>query len=337
MSNTSEMKKITIVDIAKGLGISASTVSRALNGIGRMNADTRQQIIELAKELSYHPNPHAQRLQKVKSSTIGVIIPELTHHFFSQIVKGVDEILDHHGYQQIICVTNDSYEKEKSAAETLLNARVDGLLVALSNETKDYDHIQQFIDEEVPVVFLDRMCEDILSPYVMTDDFEGALKATEYLISSGCKNIAFAKGPKNISTTFSRFMGFKEALKKHNIPINNQLILEHENRNNLQIRLYQLFSEFSLDGLLAHSDYHAFRALEIINKMGYSIPKDIQIIGYADEPLASYTTPKITTVKQPAFEIGKVGMELLLYQIDTGEMGDPRILETELIIRDSTK
>ena len=140
------MKKTTIVDIAKELDLSPSTVSRALNGIGRMNDETREEILKLAKEWGYHPNPHAQRLKKSKTSTIGLIVPELTHHFYSQIIKGVDSVLDAYGYQQIICMSNEEFEKEQKAALTLLNARVDGLLVALSNETKEYDHIQQLID-----------------------------------------------------------------------------------------------------------------------------------------------------------------------------------------------
>lgn len=331
------MKKITIVDIANELDISPSTVSRALNGIGRMNEGTRQQILGLAKKWGYHPNPHAQRLKNVNTSTIGLIVPELTHHFYSQIVKGVDSVLDAHGYQQIICVSNEEYEKERNAASTLLNARVDGLLVALSNETKDYKHIQELIDNEIPVVFLDRMCEDIEAPYVMTDDFEGAKMATNYLIDLGSKNIVFVKGPENISTSFGRLMGYKEALRIHEISVNERFIIEHKNPEHLKDSLNQILSANEIDGLLAHSDYHAFMAMEVLRSAGYSIPEDISVIGYADEPLASYTTPKITTVKQPAFEIGKVGMELLLNQISTGIVGEPQILNTELIVRQSTR
>lgn len=331
------MKRITIVDIAEELDLSPSTVSRALNGIGRMNQETRQQILDLAKNWGYHPNPHAVGLKKVKTSTIGLIVPELTHHFYSQIVKGVDSVLDERGYQQIICVSNEEFEQEKNAALTLLNARVEGLLIAMSNETKDYTHIQELIDDEIPVVFLDRMCEDIEAPYVMTDDFEGAKIATEYLIQKGCKNIVFVKGPENISTTFSRFMGYREGLLKYNLQLNDQSVIEHGNQESLYLRLSNLLEHSKVDGLLAHSDYHAFRAMEIIQKLGYKIPEDIQIIGYADEPLASYTTPKITTVKQPAFEMGKLGMEMLLNQIEDGEKCEPHILPTELIVRESTR
>lgn len=331
------MRKVTIVDIAHELDLSPSTVSRALNGIGRMNAATRQQILDLAKKWDYHPNPHAQRLKQIKTSTIGLIVPELTHHFYSQMVKGVDSVLDEIGYQQIICVSNEEYEKEKKAAEALLNARVDGLLVALSNETNDYKHIQQLIHEEIPVVFLDRMCEDIQAPYVMTDDFEGAKMATQHLIDIGCERIVFIKGPEIISTTFSRLMGYKEALNKNAFDIQDDFIIDNCDQQQLEHCLSILINDRKIEGLLAHSDYHAFKAIEIIHKLGLKVPDDISVIGYADEPLASYTTPKITTVKQPAFEIGKKGMELLLNQIESGNTDEPRILNTELIIRDSTK
>ena len=330
------MRKTTIVDIARELDLSPSTVSRALNGIGRMNQETRLKILNLAQKWGYHPNPHAQRLKKAKTSTIGLIVPELTHHFYSQIIKGVDSVLDDVGYQQIICVSNEEYEKENKAAIALLNARVDGLLVALSNETKEYSHIQQIIDEEIPVVFLDRMCEDIQAPYVTTDDFEGAKMATKYLIDIGSRSIGFIQGPENISTTFNRLTGYKEALRGSKISLNEKIIIKHENDNIFTERIRELVEVYHIDAILAHSDYHAFKAMKELQSMGFRIPEDINIIGYADEPLASYTTPNITTVKQPAFEIGKVGMELLMSQIETGVVGQARILDTELIIRGST-
>jgi len=331
------MPKVTIVDIANELDVSPSTVSRALNGIGRMNEETRKKILDLAKRWDYHPNPHAQRLKNTRTSTIGVIVPELTHHFYSRIIKGVDHVLDEIGYQQIICVSNEEYEKERKAAGALLNARVDGLLIAMSDETREFDHIQELIDAEIPVVFLDRTCEDISVPYVMTDDFEGAKMATQYLIDIGSKKVAFLKGPEMISTTFSRLMGYKEALKKKQIKVEEHLIIDHGNDELLQRSLSKLIIDQKIDGLLAHSDYHAFKAIEIIQQLGFQVPNDICVVGYADEPLASYTTPKITTVKQPAFEIGRVGMQMLIREIESGAKGEPKILETQLVIRESAR
>jgi LacI family transcriptional regulator len=171
----------------------------------------------------------------------------------------------------------------------------------------------------------------------MTDDFEGAKMATQHLINIGCQKIVFLKGPEIISTTFSRLMGYKEALKKNEFPIEQEFIIDHCDQQELSGCLSGLVNERKIDGLLAHSDYHAFKAIEIIQKLGYKVPDDINIIGYADEPLASYTTPKITTVKQPAFEMGRKGMEMLMGQIESGKMGEPQILNTELIIRESTR
>jgi LacI family transcriptional regulator len=190
------MRKVTIVDIAHELDVSPSTVSRALNGIGRMSEQTRQQILDLAKKWGYYPNPHPQRLKNVNTSAIGLIVPELTHHFYSQIIKGVDSVLDDIGYQQIICVSSEEYEKERTAALTLLNASVDGLLVVLSDETNNFDHLKELVNEEIPIVFLDRMCKDIDAPYVMTDDFEGAKIATDFLVEKGCQRNAFLKARK---------------------------------------------------------------------------------------------------------------------------------------------
>jgi len=330
------MRKATIVDIAKELNLSASTVSRALNGIGRMNQATRNKVLQLAKKWDYHPNPHAKRLKKSKTFTIGLIVPELTHHFYSKIVKGIDSILDDIGYQQIICVSNEEYAKEKKAAQALLDARVDGLLIALSNQTEEYDHIQQLIDNEIPVVFIDRTCEDIHAPYVITDDFEGAKTATNYLIDLGCKNIAFIQGPKNVSTTFHRLTGYKEALKAGNIPLDEKLIIKHEEDAKFNDLIKNIVETCHVDGILAHSDYHAFKSMQALQNHGYKVPDDVQIVGYADEPLASYTTPGITTVKQPAFELGKIGMELLMKEIESGVAGEPKVLETVLVVREST-
>ena len=219
----------------------------------------------------------------------------------------------------------------------MLNAHADGLLIALSDKTSEYTHIQRLVDEEIPVVFMDRMCEDIHAPYVTTDDFEGEKTATQYLIDQGCNTIGFIQGPENISTTFNRLTGYKEALKANNIHLNEALIIKHENIQGFKSRVLELAQKYKIDGLLTHSDYHAFRAMKVLQQHSFEIPTDVQIIGYADEPLATYTTPTITTVKQPAFMIGKVGMELLLHQINTGKSREPVILDTELIIRESTR
>ncbi len=331
------MKNVTIVDIARELGLSPSTVSRALNDRGRMSATTRKKVMRLARKWGYSPNPHARSLLLKRTYTIGLIVPELTHHFYSRIITGVDTVLDNTEYQQFISTSGENYEREKKAVDALLEARVDGLLIAMASGTARYDHIQKVIDQEVPVMLLDRMCEDIMVPYVITDDFAGACMAMEYLIKTGCRNIAFLKGPENISTTFSRFMGYKETLKKHDIPIHEGFVIGSRHAEELEKSLIKLLQKEKVDGIFSHSDYHAFHALKAALTLGLRIPDDISIMGYADEPVAAFATPAISTVRHPAFQMGKTGMELLLKEIKTSQKSVPVVLETELVIRDSTR
>jgi LacI family transcriptional regulator len=301
-----------------------------------MSKATRKKVLKLADEWGYKPNPHALGLLHKRTYSIGLIVPELTHHFYSRIISGVDSILDVTGYQQFISTSKEAYEREKRAVDTFLNARVDGLLIAMTSGTTKYDHIQKILDREVPVVLLDRMCEDVMAPYVITDDFKGATTATEYLIMTGCRNIIFIKGPENISTAFSRYMGFQEALKNHGIPLKDHMVIGGSQPQDLGRKLAQLLQKEKVDAIFGHSDYHAFHAMKIVRELKFRVPQDISIMGYADEPVATYTTPAISTVRQPAHQMGKLGMELLLSEIETGKQSAPKILDTELVIRAST-
>lgn len=330
------MKNVTIVDIAKALGLSPSTVSRALNNRGRVSGATQKKVLDLSERWGYKPNPHALSLLRQRTYSIGLIVPELTHHFYSRIISGVDSILDTSGYQQFISTSKEDHERERRAVDTFLNARVDGLLIAVASGTTTYDHIQKILDHELPVILIDRMCEDVMAPYVITDDFEGARTATEYLISTGCRKIAFLKGPENISTTFSRFMGYQEALKNHDIPLNKRMVIDGSRPLDLAGKVAQLAQKEKVDAIFGHSDYHAFHAMKVVRELKYRVPQDISIMGYADEPVATYTTPSISTVRQPAYQMGRSGMELLLQEIETGKQSAPKILKTELVIRAST-
>ena len=268
---------------------------------------------------------------------IGVIVPELTHHFYSQIISGIDSVLDSDAYQHIICLSNESYEKERKAARALHKLRVDGVLIAPAIESTRFDHFQEFISSDIPLVFLDRICEDITAPYVISDDFNGAIKGTEYLLERGCRHIAYIKGPENISTTFSRFMGYLEALKKNGIMADPNLVIQSDGTAGLPEKITELVQTHSVDAFFCHSDYHAFCALTTVLKMGLRVPEDISILGYADEPIATHTTPQLSTVRQPAFEIGVKGMELLIYEMLEKEKMEPALLDVELIIRESTR
>ncbi len=333
------MKRISITDIARALNVTPSTVSRALNGEPRISEKTRKAILALAEEWGYRPNPLAKSLLHHKTFTVGLIIPEFTHHFFNQVLSGIESITNVKGYHIIICTSDNAYDKEKKSVQTLLDMRVDGLLAAIGNNINTFDHFQEIVDIKVPLVLVDRICEDVETSYVVTNDFEGALQATEYLIQSGCRQIGYIKGPTHISTTFNRYMGYREALKKWQLPYQEEFVVESNEPQNLREKLTPLLKNRLLDAVFAHNDYIAYDVIDIIQEVGLTVPNDISVMGYANEPVASYMSPKLSTVKQPAFEMGSLAASILL-QIVEGHIAPSQILSeclsTELVIRAST-
>lgn len=334
------MKRISIRDIARALHVTPSTVSRALKGEPRISEKTRQAVLELAEKWGYRPNPFAKSLLLNKTYTIGLIIPEFTHHFFNQVLRGIESVTYEKGYHLIICTSDNAYEKEKKSVQTLLDLRVDGLLAAIGNNSKTFDHFQEILDIEVPLVLVDRICEDVETSYVVTNDFEGAMQATEYLIGRGGRQIGYIKGPVRISTTFNRFMGYKEALKKWGIPFCESLVFDSDEPQNLRNQLIPLLKNKQIDAVFAHSDYLAYEAIDIVQSAGLQVPGDIAVMGYANEPIASFMSPKLSTVRQPAFDMGRVAASFLMQKL-AGEIDNDKImiesLSTELVIRASTK
>jgi DNA-binding LacI/PurR family transcriptional regulator len=332
------MKRISITDIARELNVTPSTVSRALNGGPRISDKTRQSVLELAKEWGYRPNPLAKGLVSRKTYNIGLIIPEFTHHFFNQVLRGIESFAVAKGYHLVICTSDNDYEKEKKSVETLLDLRVDGFLVALGDNTQKFDHFQDILSFEVPLVFIDRTCEDIETPYVITNDFEGAFQATEHLISSGSRQIVYIQGPTHISTTFNRLMGYREALRKWDISYREDFIVDGSNVQSLTAELSQLLKNHSIDAVFAHNDYLAFEAFNVIKQQGFQVPKDILLMGYANEPIAEYMTPSLSTVQQPAYDMGEHAANLLIQQLENGYINETltKCIPTSLVIREST-
>lgn len=333
------MKRISITDIARELNVTPSTVSRALNGGPRISDKTRQSVLDLARKWGYRPNPLAKGLVSRKTYNIGLIIPEFTHHFFNQVLRGIESFAVAKGYHLVICTSDNDYEKEKKSVETLLDLRVDGFLVALGNNTLKFDHFQDILSFEVPLVFIDRTCEDIETPYVVTNDFEGAFQATEHLISSGSRQIVYIQGPTHISTTFNRLMGYREALRKWDISCCGNFIIDGSDTKILRETLSQLLKKYSIDAVFAHNDYLAYEAFHVIKAQGLQVPNDILLMGYANEPISKYMTPSLSTVQQPAFDMGENAARLLIQQLEN-EYTDKELLTqcipTSLVIREST-
>lgn len=330
-------KRVSITDIARELKVTASTVSRALNGTGKVSEKRKREILDLAKKLGYRPNPFARNLVENKTHTIGVLIPEFTHHFYSRVLAGIESVTSKSSYHLIICTSNEKQKQEIKACHTFLDARVDGVLATISKKNEKFRHLQEIIDSGTQLVLIDRQCEELESSYVVSNDFEGAFKAVSHLIHTGCKSIVHIQGPKNLSTTFNRNMGYQEALKKQSLTYQADWIVQSDDQEILFSTIRHLLTTQGIDGVFAYSDYLAYEVYKIAVDLGLKIPQDLSIIGFADEPMAGYLSPKLTTVDQKPFEMGAQAARILLSQIDNPDFPQEFLsLQTELIVRDST-
>lgn len=330
-------KRISITDIANALNVTPSTVSRALNGGGKVSEKKRNEILALAQELGYRPNPIAKSLLENKTNTIGLIIPEFTHHFYSRMLSGIESITSEAGYQLLICTSNENENQEIKSTQILLDARVDGIIATISKMNDKFEHLQEVLDSGTPLVLVDRFSEEIETPYVISDDFKGAFSAVDYLCQSGCKNILHIKGPDNLSTTFNRLMGYKEALRKHEIELKEELVLE-SNDANLVEKIRICLTNYLVDGAFTYSDYLAFEIYKVASELKIKIPEQLSVIGYADEPISTYINPTLSSVNQQPFQMGAFGANYLLNKINDPEIGlEIKNLETRLVIRESCK
>jgi len=332
--------QVTIKDIAKQLNISPSTVSRALRNHPDISPETKKAVNALAKELDYHPDSVAQSLQKRRTNLIGVIVPEIKHNFFSAAISGIEEVAYRAGYAIIVSQSNENFEREVVNVRALMSNRVAGLLISISQNTTDSEHFRVLERHKTPFVFFDRVCEDVNASKVMVDDFAGGYTATEHLIKKGYQRIAHLAGPKHISISKKRLDGYKSALKQNNMFYDEGLVVygglnEEDGRSGFQ-QLLQL--EQMPDAIFAVNDPVAIGAFEKIKEHGLRIPKDIALVGFSNNPISALVDPSLTTVDQPAYEVGKRAAILLIEQINSGDDFVPReeVLKTKLIVRNST-
>lgn len=309
--------QVTIKDIAKTLGISPSTVSRALKDHPDISPETKQLVQSFAQKVNYRPNALALGLRKSKTNTIGVIIPEIVHHFFSSVISGIEDVAYGKGYNIMICQTNESFQREVIDIQALIDNRVDGILVSMSKNTLNFDHFQHVIDNGISIIFFDRVCEAIESHRVIADDFEGARIATTHLVESGCNRILHLSGPTHLLIGKNRKEGYCSALRQCNMPIEEELILKCDSRDEV-LRLSDaiLTIAANIDGIFAVNDSTAIAVMQILQKNGYRIPEDIAVIGFGDGPNATITSPTLSTVEQKGYEIGQEAMRMLSKQIE---------------------
>ena len=338
--------QVTIVDIAKELNISPSTVSRALKDYPGISEETKGKVKALAAKWSYRPNAVAMSLRRSKSFTIGVIIPEVVHFFFSTVISGVEEIAFANGYNVILCQTNESLSREKSSIETMLSNQIDGLLVSFSKETLDFDHFKKLIEINFPIVFFDRVPGIEKTVNVTVNDFQGAFDAVSHLIEQGCTKIVHLAGPKNLDISKQRKNGYLAALKHANIPLKQEWIIEcPEGTQEESFQITKgIFEKSPIpDGVFASNDIAAAGSMMAIKSLGLKIPENVGVVGFSDWQFSSMIDPPLSTVSQHGFNIGQTATKLILEMIDRKKETDTNwehqnvMLETELIIRQSSQ
>lgn len=334
-------KRPTIKDIAAKLDLHHTTVSRALHNHPDVQSKTRERVLDMAKKLNYQPNILAQNLKAQRTNTIGVIVPEIKHHFFSSVISGIEEVAYEAGYVILLSQSNENYEREVQNTKALISNNVAGLIVSISQTTKNADHFKMFLKSGGALVFFDRVCEDLEVNKVVVDDHSGAFMGTQHLIEEGYKKIAHLGGSRGISITEARYNGYLDALKTQNIKINQDYCYFggfHE-KNGKEGMEFLLNLSDPPDAVIAVNDPVALGAYDAIKNRGLNIPGDIAIVGFSDNPICRIVSPQLTTIRQPTYEMGKKAMEMLIDQINNGDDNlKPRkeILETSLIVRQST-
>ncbi|TAJ14108.1 LacI family transcriptional regulator [Marinilabiliaceae bacterium JC017] len=332
--------QITIKDIAKILGISPSTVSRALKDHPDISPKTKQLVQAFAEKVNYRPNALALSLRSSRTNTIGIIIPEIVHHFFSSVISGIEDVAYAKGYNIMICQTNENYQREVIDIQAMIDNRVDGILVSMSKNTYDFAHFENVIENGIPIIFFDRVCEEINSDKVIADDFEGARIATHHLISVGCKKILHLSAPQHLLIGKYRKEGFCSALKEHQLECNPRYIIKCDTREDVFAKADEIIELApEIDGVFAVNDSTAIAVMQVLQKNGYKIPQDIAVAGFGDGPNATITYPPLTTVEQKGYDIGQEAMRMLFRHIEGTHPTDEfetKIFTPELRPRESS-
>ncbi|MBC7829509.1 MAG: LacI family DNA-binding transcriptional regulator [Chitinophagaceae bacterium] len=334
------MESVNIKKLANILNISISTVSKALRDSHDISKETKEKVIALASELNYQPNPHASSLRKAKSKTIAVIIPEIANNYFSLAINGIESIAQEKGYHVLIYLTHESYLKEVALIRLLHGGRVDGILISLSSTTTDYSHLEEVQGKGLPLVFFDRVCENLNTVSITTDDYESAYNATKHLIGQGCKKIAHLMISKNLSIGNKRLKGYLKALEELELPVDETMIINCTNEEETNFELIKiLLQEKRPDGIFAAVERYAISAYEASKQLNISIPKDLKIISFSNLQTASLLNPSLTTITQPAFDIGRQAATILFRALEEKRYllkNEHIVFKSELIEREST-
>lgn len=332
---------VTLKLLAQELGLSIATVSRALQDSHEVSGQTKDRVRALAAALNYQPNAYASSLRRNISKTIGVVIPEVNNHFFSLAINGIEEVARQNDYHVLIYLTHDDYEHEVAIAQYLTGGRIDGLLISVASGTQDFAHLQKLKDNGLPMVFFDRVCQDVATAKVTTNDYESGYRATEHLLKAGCQHVAYLLVSGNLSIGRSRMQGYAAALQAHGLPYDEDLVLSAGNDHERNAVLIQELLERrpEIDGIFASVEQLAIGSYHACQRLGRRIPEQVKIIGFSNLEIASLLNPALTTITQPAYDIGRQAAAILLRAVTRKKPvlpGQSLVLESELFARAST-
>lgn len=337
-------RKVTLKQIAKELDVSISTVSKSLRDSPEISEDTRLKVQAFAKLYNYKPNNIALSLKNKKTKTIGIIIPEIVHHFFATVISGIEQVANECGYNVIVCLSDESFDKEVINMEMLANGSTDGFIMSLSKETqqkKDFHHLQEVINQGMPVVLFDRISNDIMCDKVIIDDQLAAYEATNFLISKGLKKIALLTTVDYVSVGKLRTDGYLNVLHDHGIEVDESLIIRIEDTEHCDEKINELLENQTVDAILAVNELFAVTAIKLAMSKGIKIPEDLSVVAFTDGIISKYSTPTITTISQNGIKMGRKAAEMLIKRLELEDEEDEHykteIIETNLIIRESTK
>jgi len=335
---------MTMKDIARQLGVSVATVSRALSDSPSISKQRREAIQQFAREHNYFPNVIAEQLRHSRrnpSRAIGVIMPELVHYYFSSILDGIEGEAAARGYQLLVAKSGESYENEVRICEAMLKNKVCGIIVSQAKDTERYDHFEHLVSAGVPLVFYDRICPAINASRVVVDDYMGTLKAVSYLIETGCRRIAFYGTSMNMEIGKNRFNGYKDALYKNGLTLDEQLVRICDNRADAErITPAMMRLEDKPDAFFAVNDETAIGILSVVKRLGYMVPEEVSICGFTNGFRATVCDPMLTTVEQRGIQVGKEAADILISLVEGTlpiDHAEKRIVKTRLVVRGTTR
>ncbi|MGI4729656.1 MAG: LacI family DNA-binding transcriptional regulator [Janthinobacterium lividum] len=336
-------KRATIHDIARKLNIAASSVSRALNNSSKVSAATKELVLNTAKELNYTQNYLASNLRKGQNPTIGVVVPRINQNFFSNVIAGLEEVTYKNGYNLVICQSNELHEREVQCVEALINQHVSCIVISISAEHHNSDHLKNALAQGIQMIQFDRVAQDLETFKVINDNELAATEAVSHMINQGYKRIALLEGPQNLAIFRQRKAGYLRAMEQHKIPLVEELIIKNAWTKELGAKATRklLSMSFPPDAVFAStSDFSALGVLEVANNIGFKVPEALGICGYSNEAFSEITTPSITTVDQYSKRMGKAIADLYFQEIKEAPVSNVYktiSIKPKLITRSSTQ